>query len=72
MLMSEAAAVTGVICDIGDGALITVKMMGPEDEVMAEQDNLMRFSESIRMNTLQEPSERSKQGADVNKTKGGY
>lgn len=68
----EEAAVTGVICDIGDGALITVKMMGPEDEVMAEQDNLMRFSESIRMNTLQEPSERSKQGADINKTKGGY
>ena len=70
---ADGWAVTGVICDIGGGSLVTVKMMGPVEEVKAEQENLMNFARSLRINSLQEVKERSKEvgGADESK-KGGY
>ncbi len=70
---AEGWAVTGIICDIGNGSLVTVKMMGPEDEVKAEQESLMDFAKSIRINSLQRVKERSKKVDGVNQSKkGGY
>jgi hypothetical protein len=57
---AEDWAVTGVICDVQGGTLVTIKMMGPIAEVEAEQENLIKFAKSLRLNKLQEPSERSK------------
>ncbi len=70
---AEGWAVTGVICEAQDGSLVTVKMMGPEEEVKAEQENLIQFAKSLRFNKLQTPSERSKKkdGKDMIK-KDGY
>lgn len=68
---AEDWAVTGVICDIGGGSLLTVKMMGPEAEVKAQQENLMKFIKSIRVNSLQTPSERSKKDAKMDAAEGG-
>ncbi len=67
----EGWAVTGVICDVFGGSLVTVKMMGPEEEVMAQQENLMNFAKSLRMNELQTPSERSKKEKTKVKAEGG-
>lgn len=66
---AENWAVTGVICDLFGGSVLTIKMMGPEAEVMAEQENLMKFAKSMRINKLQTPSERSKENKkeEVNK-----
>jgi hypothetical protein len=69
----EGWAVTGIICDVYEGSLVTVKMMGPEAEVEAEQENLINFAKSLRLNTLQKPNERSE--TDVTKDEaeeGGY
>ena len=57
---AEGWAVTGIICDLLEGSVVTIKMMGPEAEVEAEQENLMKFAKSLRVNKLQTPSERSK------------
>jgi hypothetical protein len=56
---AEGWGVTGVICDVSGGTLVTIKMMGPEEEVEAEQENLINFAKSLRLNTLQKPNERS-------------
>lgn len=70
---AEGWAVTGIICDVYDGSLVTIKMMGPEEEVVAQQENLINFAKSLRLNTLQKPAERSKK--EITKDKpgdGGY
>lgn len=36
----------GVIADVG-GKIVTVKMVGPEDEVSAERENLKKFARSL-------------------------
>lgn len=69
---AEGWAVTGIICDVFGGSLITIKMMGPEDEVEAQQENLMNFAKSLGINDLQKPSERSKKDSKVDTTEGGY
>lgn len=70
---AEGWAVTGVICDVEAGSLVTIKMMGPEEEVEAEQENLMKFAKSLRLNKLQTPSERSeKDDVKVEEEGGGY
>jgi len=68
----EGWATTGVICDVGGGVLITVKMMGPEEEVVAQQKNFMDFLQNLKINTMQEPSERSKQGLKIDDVESGY
>lgn len=69
----EGWAMSGVICEIGGGSLVTVKMMGPEAEVDAQKENLIKFAKSLRINPLQTPNERSKKDkkADL-KEEGGY
>ena len=37
---------------------------------MAQQENLMEFTKTLRINDLQTPSERSKKGVKVDKTEG--
>ncbi|MGJ8656878.1 MAG: hypothetical protein ACSHX6_10555 [Akkermansiaceae bacterium] len=71
-MKAEGWAVTGIICDVGGGSLVTIKMMGPEAEVVDQQGNLMKFAETLRINDLQTPDERSKKDAKVEKTEGGY
>ncbi|MFT5905649.1 MAG: hypothetical protein ACI9E1_001249 [Cryomorphaceae bacterium] len=68
---AEDWGVTGVICDVSGGTLVTVKMMGPEAEVEVEQENLINFAKSLRLNSLQTPSERSKKGNTKDKAEGG-
>ena len=68
----EGWATTGVICDVGGGVLVTVKMMGPEEEVASQQDNFMNFLKDLKINTMQEPSERSKEGLEVEEIESGY
>ena len=68
---AEGWAVTGVICDVSGGSLVTVKMMGPEEEVMAQQENLMNFAKSLRKNELQTPNERSEDNRAEDKAEGG-
>ncbi len=65
-------ATTGVICDVGGGVLVTVKMMGPEEEVAAQHENFMEFLKNIKINPMQEPSERSKKGLKIEEVKSGY
>ncbi len=70
---AEDWGVTGVICDVSGGSLVTVKMMGPKAEVEAEQENLINFAKSLRLNILQAPSERSeKDNTKDNAEGGGY
>ncbi len=68
---AEDWAVTGVICDVYEGSLVTVKMMGPIAEVEAEQENLINFAKSLRLNSLQTPSERSKKDDEKGESEGG-
>lgn len=68
----EGWATTGVICDIGGGVLVTVKMMGPEEEVAAQHNNFMEFLQDLRVNSMQEPSERSKKGLKIEEIESGY
>ncbi|MBK1855021.1 hypothetical protein JO972_08625 [Verrucomicrobiaceae bacterium 5K15] len=44
----ENAAVLGVIADHGSG-LLTVKMIGPADQVAAERERMLKFCESLRI-----------------------
>jgi len=44
----ENAAVLGVIADHG-GGLLTVKMIGPADQVAAERERMLKFCESLRI-----------------------
>ncbi len=67
----EGWGVTGVICDVSGGSMVTVKMMGPEAEVEAEQENLINFAKSLRLNSLQAPSERSKKDTTKDNAEGG-
>jgi len=68
----EGWAVTGILCKIAGGVIVTVKMMGPEEEVMTEKGNLINFAKSIRWNGLQKPKERSEQEPVNQKAEGGY
>ncbi len=68
---AEDWGVTGVICDVSGGTLVTVKMMGPEEEVEAEQENLINFAKSLRLNTLQAPAETSKKDSTKDNAEGG-
>jgi len=68
----EGWATTGAICDVGGGVLITVKMMGPEEEVAAQQGNFIKFLQNLKINTMQKPSERSKEGLKIEDVKSGY
>ena len=44
----ENAAVLGVIADHGSG-LLTVKMIGPADQVAGERERMLKFCESLRI-----------------------
>ncbi|MFT6793038.1 MAG: hypothetical protein ACJAR1_001028 [Rubritalea sp.] len=68
---AEDWGVTGVICDVSGGSLVTVKMMGPEVEIETEQENLINFAKSLRLNILQTPTERSKKDTTEDKADGG-
>ena len=68
----EGWATTGVIADVGGGVLITVKMMGPEEEVAAQQQNFLSFLQNLEINEAQKPSERSKNGLKIEDVKSGY
>ena len=72
LMKFEGWSTTGVICDVGEGVLVTVKMMGPEAEVVAQQDNFMDFLQNLKINPIQEPSERSKKGLKIEEVKSGY
>ncbi len=68
---AEGWGVNGVICDVGGGVMVTIKMMGPEEEVDVEYENLIEFAKNLRFNYLQEPSERSKKNGSMDKSDGG-
>ena len=38
----------GVIASVGESTIVTVKMVGPKEEVKAQKDNFLSFCESIK------------------------
>lgn len=44
----------GIICDLGDNEILTIKMTGPVSETAKEKQNLIKFAENLKIVTFPE------------------